>query len=166
MTRAAKYVYSVAVIAGLLLGAGTGYFITFTALSSWKDARRTISPVEFGHFAYAQYTRADTEQAGRALARHAELLEGIQALESKNPNEWSRAFGAREADLGLTYTRLSILADRANDNAASDAYMLKAVVWYSASGRKQQLTAAELKAMVKELDRRLAASRSREVQVR
>jgi hypothetical protein len=88
------------------------------------------------------------------------LLEEVQRLQPKDRDEWSRAFGNYQADLAFAYTRLSILADGANDKAASDAYMRKAVVSYSASGRKQHLTAAELRAMVKELDRRLAAART------
>lgn len=160
MTRAARCVYSVAVIAGLLLGGGIGYFMMFTVLHKSREMYRTIAPVQFAEYAYVQYSRADAEYGKKATEELVALLEEVQRLQPKDSDEWSRAFGNYQADLGFAYTRLSILADGANDKAASEGYMLRAVEYYSASGRKQHLTAAELKAMVKELDRRLAAART------
>jgi hypothetical protein len=159
MTKVAKYVYSIAIIAGLLLGTGGGYYMMFTASRDWRETMRTIAPEQLSDYAYAQYLRADGEHGKRALEELAALLEDAQRLRPRNLDNWSRAYGNCAADLGVTYTRLAILAEDAHDQGASDAYVAKAVVWYSVSGRKQR-PADELKATVKELDAKLRVSKT------
>jgi hypothetical protein len=69
-------------------------------------------------------------------------------MEKSNPEK------TQERELSLTYTRLALLEDAADNSEQSHALMTKARYWYTASGGRDY-SESEMKTMLKSLDQQL-----------
>jgi hypothetical protein len=142
MTRAARIVYSVALVMGLSLGLTIGLWNATTRLRIAADAEVDTAPAWLDDFSYVQYKYATPEHATAALTTTIRLLEELEQSHPAKP---------QEIDLAVAYTRLAMLAD-ASDSAQSKTLMAKARYWHVTSGGRDY-SDEEMKARLLASDR-------------
>ena len=145
MTKAAKITYFAALLVGLSIGTFFGFQTAAPKFEVFYTARQLTAPMVLSHFSYLQYSYADSTHALAALGTSAGLLEG---MEKSNPEK------TQERELSLTYTRLALLEDAADNSEQSHALMTKARYWYTASGGRDY-SESGMKTMLKSLDEHL-----------
>jgi hypothetical protein len=142
MTRAAKIVYSGALILGLLAGAFAGFHDECPMLKHFEESTETMMPQSVTDFWYLQYKYADPADAKAALLSSAALLEEMCAANPK---------AEPKGEVGEIYAHLAMLADAENNPAASREYMIQARSWW-ANLKDRDISDDELKAAVKKMD--------------
>jgi hypothetical protein len=150
MTPVAKIVYLSALVIGLLAGLWFGYRNASELLQAYGEAKLTTAPSALREFSRQEYARADLEHARAALLSYAGLLE---VLEKAKPEKM------RKEELSLTYARLALLEDEAQDPQQSRQFMTRARNWHIAlEGR--DLSDSEMKAALMRFDTQFGLSRS------
>ena len=142
MTPAAKAIYIAALFVGLSAGSFGGFYTATQAFKQLNDDRRFMAPIVLRDYGYVQYVHADQEHARAALQTAAALL---GAMEMQRPEKTQRL------DLAVTYSRLAVIEDRANNQNQSHEYMTKARSWYAAFGWRVY-SEAEIRTMLKTFD--------------
>ncbi len=142
MTRAAKITYLLALLLGFSVGAYVKFHVTMTPLESYFEMIRSTAPGVLDDFSYVQYKHADTEHARAALQSYADLLEEMQKW---NPDRF------RPGTLSVTYVRLALIEDAADNPELSHVYMTKARYWNTANGGPDR-SESEMKNAVEKAD--------------
>lgn len=116
MTRAARMVYSIALVAGLAAGLYIGFQTAERQALLSDDFHILPATVAFSEFSFLQYRHAESVHAKAALVSYADFLQTLQ-----------RCFPSFDVkkDLVFVYTRLAILADEGHDEVESKQWMEK-----------------------------------------
>jgi hypothetical protein len=144
MTRAARLIYTIAILGGLFLGSFLGFHRTTLRLNAESEAQRSIAQLELADFSGIQYRHADHDHARAALLMYENFLEQMEKTKSES---------ILKLNLSITFTRLALLEGLAHNREQSRAYMNEATSWCAAGGRRD-CSESELKKKTEEFDKR------------
>ncbi|HET9402729.1 MAG TPA: hypothetical protein VFO34_17415 [Candidatus Acidoferrales bacterium] len=144
LSKAAKWTYGTAVLAGACTGLYFGFMMQWNALKLFEDGA-SAGPTAVVDFAYRQYWYADAAHARASLQTSERVLQRLRVLDA-----------SKDRDLSLLYVRSAILDDELSDTLQSKADLDAARKSYPHRGPNPGdaifHTDEELKAAVKKLD--------------
>jgi hypothetical protein len=146
MTRAARFVYTIAILIGLLLGSFWGFRETTVRLGAVRSAQEYIVQRELEDFSGLQYKNADPDHARAALLMYVNFFE---QLEKANPGTISKL------TLSTAFMRLALLEEKAHNAEQSQGYMGQATSWCK-SDHGGECTESQIRRVADALDRHLS----------